>query len=241
MRKVSTLVGLTLFALASSARAEETAAEADTAAPPAPPAGDAAAAPAPASATTAPPAEGVAVALESEPAASRRKLQVGLSFLPMGLGKYIYRPDPASPLVKSDAAFAYGAAISVGYEVLPHLLVGVAPQAIFNVLEKTPQVWTGAVNEYDLMARVAYMYPVAETIDVYAEGLGGYSLIRNSAGSAGLVLAFGAGVAIELTDRVFVNVGGGYQMGFQKWANGATSLETETRYIRVALGAGVKF
>lgn len=46
MRKVSTLVGLTLFALAGSARAQETAAPAgDTAAPPA---GDAAAAPAPA-------------------------------------------------------------------------------------------------------------------------------------------------------------------------------------------------
>ena len=238
MRKVSTLVGLTLFALAATARAEETAAEADTAAPPT---ADAATAPAPASATTAPPAVSAAAELTPEPAASPRKLQVGISFLPMGLGKYTYRPDPASPLVKSDAAFAYGAAISVGYEVLPHLLVGVAPQAIFNVQEKTPQIWAEAVSEYDLMARVAYMYPLAETIDVYAESLGGYSLIRNSAGSAGLVLAFGAGLAMELTDRVFVNVAGGYQIGFQKWANGATSLESETRYVRVALGAGVKF
>ena len=159
----------------------------------------------------------------------------------MGMGKYTYRPDSTSSLVKSDAAFAYGAALSVSYEVLPHLLVGLAPQAIFNVQEKTPQIWAEAVSEYDLMARVAYMYPLVEAINVYAEFLPGYSLIKNSAGSAGLVLAFGAGFAIELTDRVFANVAGGYQIGFQKWDNGATSLESQTRYIRVALGAGVKF
>ncbi|HEX7499687.1 MAG TPA: hypothetical protein VF524_05200 [Polyangia bacterium] len=235
MRKVSTLVGLTLFALASSARAEETAAEADTAAPPT--AEVATSAPAP---TAAPPADQVDAALASEPATPRRKLQVGLAFLPMALGKYNYRPDSVSPVVKSDAAFAYGAALSVGYEVLPHLVVGLAPQAIFNVQEKTPQIWAEAVSEYDLMARVAYMFPLVETIDVYAEFLPGYSLIKNSAASAGLVLAFGAGFAMELTDRVFVNIAGGYQFGFQKWANGATSLESQTRYLRVALGAGVK-
>jgi hypothetical protein len=240
MRKVSTLVGLTLFALASSARAEEaaTAPAADEA--PAAPGPAIAGATVPTAATPAAPSEDIASQTD-QPASSRRKLQVGLSFLPMGMGKYVYRQDPTSPLVKSDAAFAYGAALSVSYEVLPHLLVGLAPQAIFNVQEKTPQVWTEAVSEYDLMARVAYMYPVVEAINVYAEGLGGYSLIKNSAGSAGLVLAFGAGLAIYLTDRVFANVGGGYQIGFQKWANGATSLESETRYVRVALGAGVKF
>jgi len=159
----------------------------------------------------------------------------------MGLGKYEYRPDTASPLVSSDAYFAYGGAASVGYEVLPHLLLGVALQAIYNVEEKSPQVWTGAVHEYDVMARVAYIYPVVENIDVYAEVLPGYSLISNTAGSAGLVVAFGAGFAMDLTDRFFVNVGGGYQMGFQKWSNGATSLETRTRYVRMALGGGVKF
>ena len=238
MRKVSTLVGLTLFALATTARAEEAAPPA-SAEPPAAPGGATTGATAPAAAT---PAETPEIASQADqPAASKRKLQVGVSFLPMALGKYNYRSDAASSITKSDAAFAYGAALSVSYEVLPHLLVGVAPQVIYNVQEKTPQIWAEAVSEYDLMARVAYMYPLVETIDVYAEGLGGYSLIRNSAGSAGLVLAFGAGLAMELTDRVFVNVAGGYQIGFQKWANGATSLESQTRYLRVALGAGVKF
>jgi hypothetical protein len=239
MLKASTLVGLTLFALASTARAQEDASAPAAAEQPAAPEPAATGATVPAAAIPDAPSD---IASQADrPTASKRKLQVGLSFLPMGLGKYTYRPDSTSSLVKSDAAFAYGAALSVSYEVLPHLLVGVAPQAIYNVQEKTPQVWAEAVNEYDLMARVAYMYSVVETIDVYAEVLPGYSLIKNSAGSAGLVLAFGAGFAIELTDRVFANVAGGYQMGFQKWANGATSLESQTRYVRVALGAGVKF
>ena len=244
MRNVTTLVGLTLFALAPTARAQAAAPAAATAALPA---GAADAAPAPAAAPPATPAgdavaPALGVAAQVEPPAPKaRKLQLGVSFLPMGLGKYVYRPDATSPLVKSDAYFAYGASISVAYEVLPHLLVGVAPQAIWNVQEKTPEVWTKAVSEYDLMARVAYMLPVAETIKVYGEFLPGYSLVRNIAGSAGWVLAFGAGVAMDLTDRFFANIGGGYQIGFQKWANGATSLESGTRYIRVALGAGMKF
>lgn len=227
MRTSSTLVGLTLLALATPVRAEE-------AAPAPAPAGEAT--------PSAAPADSPAIASQADsPKPARRKWQVGASFLPMGLGKYIYRPDSQSALVKSDAYFAYGGAISIGYEVLPHLLVAFAPQAIYNVQEKTPAVWTEAVNEYDLMARVAYMFPVVENIDVYAEVLPGYSLIRNTAGSAGLVLAFGAGFAMNLTDRYFINVGGGYQMGFQKWANGATSLESQTRYVRGSLGGGVKF
>ena len=238
MRKISTLVGVTLFALMGTARAEEAAsAPAPTEPPATPPPSSAAVAPTPASVAPAP----TVAATAEPPLPAARKLQVGVSFLPMGLGKYVYRPDGQSPLVKSDAYFAYGAGISATYEVLPHLLVGVAPQAIWNVQEKNPQIWAKAVSEYDLMARIAYMYPLAETIHVYAEFLPGYSLIKNSAGSAGLVLAFGAGIAMDLTDRVFVNIGGGYQIGFQKWPNGDTSLESGTRYVRMALGAGMKF
>ena len=237
MRKVSTLVGLTLFALASSAHAEETSAEADTAAPPA---GDAASAPAPASATTAPPAEGVAVALESEPAASRHKLQVGLSFLPMGLGKWTNSPNPLTT-VTTDAAFAYGLGLSVGYQVIPHLVVGLAPQAIFNVKEKATTPPVDAVREYDLMARVAGELEVVEGTTAYAEVLPGYSLITTDSGPKGFVIAFGLGATMQMTDRIFVNVGGGYQIGYQKWSEGANTYTTSTKYIRVALGGGVRF
>jgi hypothetical protein len=64
MRKVSTLVGLTLFALAGLARAQEAAPAADTAAPPA---GDAAAAPAAAPEGAAAPAAAPAAAMGGYP------------------------------------------------------------------------------------------------------------------------------------------------------------------------------
>ncbi len=220
MRTKSTLLGLSLLALASTARAED-------AAPTTAPSADGAA-PVPAAA--------VSTAASAETPQASRKLRVGLSFLPMGRGKYIYRPDATSPLVKSDAYFAYGASVSASYEILPGLLIGLAPQVIYNVQEKTPQIYAKAVTEYDLMARVAYYYELADRIEAYAEFLPGYSLIRNAAGSKGLVLALGAGFSIPVTDRVFVNVSGGYQWGFQKWDH-----ETQTRFIRGVLGAGMKF
>jgi hypothetical protein len=221
MRTKSTLLGLSLLALASTARAEDAA---PTTAQPS----DGAAAAAPAA--------GVSTAATAETSQASRKLRVGLSFLPMGLGKYVYRPDGVSPLVKSDAYFAYGVGISASYEVLPHLMVGVAPQAIYNVQEKTPLIYAKAVAQYDVMARVAYYYELAERIEVFAEFLPGYSLLRNSAGSKGLVLAFGAGFSVPVTDRVFVSLSGGYQWGFQKWDH-----EAQTRFLRGALGAGMKF
>jgi hypothetical protein len=250
MRKVSTLVGLTLFALATTARAEEAAPAADKAAPPS--AGDKAAAPAPAPEAdkAATPAGDTAAAGKPElaskaeqPMASKRKFQVGLSFLPMAMGRYIYSPDPAST-VSAEASFAYGFGLSAGYEVLPGLIVGLAPQVIFNVEEKEPLIdveATHAVNQYDLMARVAYVFPIVDNTSVYAEVLPGYSIIKNDATPKGLVLAFGVGAEMDLADRYFVNLGAGYQMGFQSWAEGSNKYQTRTRFVRVALGGGVKF
>lgn len=242
MRNVSTLVGLTLFALASTARAQEAAPEANTAAPPT----------AAAAATAAPPAsDAVAVpAPEPEamqPAAPRRKIQVGLSFLPMAMGKYT-TSDLTGATTSSDAYFAYGFGLSAGYEVLPGLIVAFAPQVIFGVQPKPSDtdgaMYVSAVKQYDLMARVAYMFRVVDTISVYAEVLPGYSLLPQSGGasaSKGLVLAFGAGGAMDLTDQFFVNLGVGYQMGFQSETEGVHTTELRTKYIRVAMGGGVRF
>jgi hypothetical protein len=239
MRTLATVVGLTLFALAPAARAQEAAPPPGTAAP----AADAAAlSPPPAVATPAPPAANVAAAPAPAPpaAAAPRKLEVGLAFLPMGLGKYINSPDTTTTVTR-EAAFAYGFGLSAGYEVIPHLVVGLAPQFIFNVKEKAPITPTAATREYDLMARVAYVLKAADGTAVYAEVLPGYSLINTDAKPKGFVIAFGLGGAIQMTDRVFVNVGAGYQMGFQKWSEGANSFQTRTRYLRVALGGGVRF
>jgi hypothetical protein len=183
----------------------------------------------------------VAVAPLAAPAASEaRKLHVGLSFLPMGMGKYIYSPDTMST-VKSDAAFAYGFGLSAGYEILPRLVVGVAPQVIFNVKEKSPEIVSDPVLEYDLLARVAYVFPVVDGTSIYAEVLPGYSVIMNDAGSKGVVVAFGLGANIDLSERVFVSLAAGYQMGFQSWSKEMNTFQTRTRFVRMAIGGGVRF
>ena len=98
--------------------------------------------------------------------------------------------------------------------------LGIAPQIIYNVNYKVyPGDLTApaAGKETDLMARVAYTFPIVETIGLYVAVLPGYSSIglagRQSA--SGLVLAFEGGVDMGITDRIFANLGGGYQLGFQ--------------------------
>jgi hypothetical protein len=249
MRKVSTLVGLTVFALAGTAGFSAAAAEAapsDNAAAPAAPAAEAPATPA--AATTAP-ADSAATESTSAAAApapaeqpAHRKLQVGIGFVPAAMGTFKYNQSPTK-VVTSDAAFAYGVSISGGYEVLPNFVVGLAPQLLFNVKEKSPDIKTddnGGVKQIDILARLAYEYPVVETIRVYAEALPGYSLIRNDSGAKGLILAFGIGTAMDIADRYFLNVGAGYQLGFQKWTEGANTYDTSTRFVRVVLGGGIR-
>ncbi len=234
MRKLSTFIGLSLFALAATASAQEAAPAAATKAAPAVPAA-APASPVPAAANVA------AAPAPAQPTTSRRKLQIGLSFLPMALGKYTWARNGMN--TTENAPFAYGLGISVGYQVLPGLTLGVAPQAIFDVRTKPAEAEefgppTG--KQFDLMARVAYQYQVVDTIGVYAEFLPGYSLLKAGETAKGLVLGFGAGVSMDLTDRFFANLGVGYQLGFQKVALANSKVDQSTRFARVALGGGVK-
>jgi hypothetical protein len=162
----------------------------------------------------------------------------------MAVGKYTFS-DSFTSTASAEAYFAYGFSLSVGYEVLPGLFVGLAPQAIFNVQAKPSDTfYEAAMRQYDIMARVAYVFPVLDAISVYAEVLPGYSLIvpsDNAAVSKGLVLAFGVGCAMDMTDRFFINLGAGYQMGFQSQTSGIHQMQLRTKYVRVALGGGVRF
>jgi hypothetical protein len=225
MRKASTLIGLTFIALGARARAEEMA---------------------PAVSLSTPPAAGIAAPVSDAPPPEPRprRIEVGLSFLPMGLGKLT---TPIGGMEASgDALFAYGFGLSASYRVLAGLSVGLAPQAIYNVNYKvTPSELAPppAAKQYDLMARVAYEFSLADTITPYLELLPGYSIIALPGTSAakGLVLAAGGGVTMDMTDRIFVNLGIGYQWGFQKVPQTGVELDNKTRYLRVALGGGVRF
>jgi hypothetical protein len=168
-----------------------------------------------------------------------RKLQVGVTFLPMTLGKFIVAG--AGMETTYEAAFAYGAAISVNYEVIRHLTVGLAPQMIFHV---TPKDDMSIISrEIDALARVAYSFPIAQGTAIYIELLPGYSLIQPSAGDTakGFIIGGGAGAVMDLGDRFFVSLGAGRQVGYQSRKEGMMTFDVRTDYYRVALGFGARF
>ena len=193
---------------------------------------DGAPTPAPAAA---PSGQGVAAhvsASEAGPitAAPARKMQVGLAFLPMSLGRGTGNVD---------LAFCYGVGLSLGYVLIRGLTVGVAPQVLFNVKHADN---AAASKEYDVMARVAYAFRVAARIAVYGEALLGYSIIAHPTGDSarGLVQAYGGGGMVDITDRVFVNLGVGYQFGLQKMTVDGLSYDHNSMFLRIALGVGLK-
>ena len=215
MRKaIILMVGLTSVALAASARAQETQAT-------------------------------PVAAASAAPTAAQRKIEVGVAFLPMARGRFhsVYGGNA----LPTDAQFAPGISITASYEVLPGLSVGVAPQRLFKVAPKEDPTMSDTPitewSEFDLMARISYGYRVVETIKFYAEVLPGYSVMTPSFGHAskGFVLAAGGGCAMDLGDRAFVNLGAGYQIGFQHLPSVDGGVETSSRYLRFVIGGGVRF
>jgi len=229
MRKTSILIGLTLVALGAGARAEESA-------PAASPRPTAIIVPVPAATVVDPfPA--------APPPAPPSRWRIGLSFIPMGLGK-LTTPIGGNP-IQGDASLAYGVGLSASFRVIAGFSVGVAPQIISNVNYKVPPAGAvpDAVRETDLMARLAYTFPIVETIGVYVEALPGYSLLPQAGGTPakGFVVAFDAGADMGITNRIFVNLAAGYQLGFQSLTVAGEKVDTRTRYARVSLGGGVRF
>jgi len=194
-------------------------------------------------------AQGFDPVAESFATPRSKRIQVSLAFMPMAMGKFDFKAGGMDASV--DAAFIPGYTLQAGYEVMRGLSVGIAPQAFFGVRPKDdpdgsnldPMGNEITSKEYDLMARVAYSYPVVETIRLYAEVLPGYSLIMPSFGhtSKGFVLAAGLGSAIDLGDRAFVNIAGGYQIGFQHLPSIDQNAQSRTKFVRVVLGGGVRF
>ncbi|MGB8294862.1 MAG: hypothetical protein WCG85_05495 [Polyangia bacterium] len=238
MRKNLAILSILATSLMSySAMAQDEAAPAPEGAAPAPAAEpDAAPAPAPA----AEPAIAAAPA-----AASESKFQVGVAFLPMLIGRGTVTTPLSSASVTGDLKFAYGVGLTAGYAVIPGLSVGIAPQFIFNV--KGEDATGDAAKEIDLMARIAYAYHVIPNLAVYAEVLPGYSIfsvpnLPSGQGSPkGFVIAGGVGGAYDITDMFFANLGVGYQMGFQTYSYGGKSYDDKTRFLRLAVGGGVRF
>lgn len=256
MRKTITRVALVLFALGGAAHAQRPAPSvtpqppvaappSESAAPGAPPA-PASPVPAqppssaPGSDLTPPSAAPVHLEMQSpEHVRAERRVVLGLSLLPMGLGKF--NGALGGTPFSADAALSYGVALRIGYVVVPGVTIAFAPQGFLNVKPKD-QDGAGA-REYDFMARLEYALPLVDTITVFVDVLPGYSLIVPPHGdmAKGLVLGIGGGAAIPLSERLFADLDVGYQVGFQSLPAAELNAETRTRYVRVALGIGARF
>lgn len=184
-------------------------------------------------------------------------MQIGVAFLSTFLGQATIG---ASPNAQSDdetppIGATHGIALSLGYNVVAGLSLGVAPQFFWNL--NTNDNRYKSDTELDLMARIAYAYKVIPKLAVYAEVLPGYSIVSyqvfitedrvgalSSDRARGFVLGFGGGAAYDLTDMFFANLGIGYQLGFQNVPNVSFTSATDharTRFIRIAVGGGLKF
>ena len=190
---------------------------------------------------------GPAPAATTLPIARAPAIQIGMAFLAMPLGRVA--TGTAGDDTSSNLDFAYGVGLWGGVRVMHGLSLGVAPQAIFHLSAKDSDGYSviDSKKEYDLMARIAYAYTVVPRLAVYAEALPGYSFVTfdkivvgsKAPRARGIVLGGGLGATFDIDDRLFVNAGLGYQAGFQT-SHGITDQDVKTRFLRVALGGGVR-
>lgn len=199
-------------------------------------------------------AEGGAVPVESAPgqasaAVSANNFQLGVAVLPVLLGR-LTTVQSGGAEISSRLDSTYGLGLSFSYRVWAGLSLGIAPQVVFHLSSKDDAGYPviDSEKELDLMARIAYAHTVMPNLDVYAEVLPGYSFVTYNkivVGSPapparGIVVAGGLGAAFAVTDHFFVNAGLGYQIGFQV-SHGISTREVGTKFVRIALGGGVKF
>jgi opacity protein-like surface antigen len=176
------------------------------------------------------------------------RVQVGVALLPMLLGKVA--TGPSGNNTSSNLDSAYGVGLAIGCRIVDGLSVGVAPQVVFHLSSKDSAGYSviDSEKEYDLLGRIAYAYTVVPKLDVYAEVLPGYAIVTynqiilgvQTPNAKGFVLGGGLGAAFAITDRLFANAGVGYQQGFQK-SEGLSHMDVKTKFLRIALGGGVKF
>ena len=191
--------------------------------------------------------------------ASEHKVLLGLSFLPMALGRMsITDSDVNIPIHNLSRSLSYGVGLSLGYAVTPTLTIGLAPQAVFHINgnEVNPayshdsrDLPDRATSEYDLMVRIAYAFMVSPKLGIYLEALPGYAILdvslygKSVRNPSGFVIAGGAGVMMDVSDRLFVSLGIGYQWGAQWRSKGNITDfngDFRTSFLRIALGTGIK-
>jgi hypothetical protein len=193
------------------------------------------------------------VSQSQERANKRVSLGAQVDLLPYG--KISGGTDSAS--IDEDAAFAYGVAANLDFHLNRFLSIGLSPRMIFNVTSKdqdADQEDQDALEQFDARLRVKGEFPLGEAVDLYGYVAPGWSWILaddNTFGpvhvddATGLVVAFAAGAAIDLTPSFFLNGEVSYQLGFQQ-SNASVGpidgdFDFKSNYLSVGLGAGARF
>lgn len=179
---------------------------------------------------------------------ARKRIHIGLNLLPVFVGKVA--TGPSGHATSSNLDTAYGLGLWASYRLIAGLSVGIAPQILFGLTSNDAAGYNviDSEKEYDLLARIAYAHTIVPRLDLYAELLPGFSIVtynKITVGSRppsakGFVLGGGLGATFDVTPHVFANASLGYQRGFQK-SSGIIRTDLETKLLRIAIGAGVKF
>jgi hypothetical protein len=183
------------------------------------------------------------------PDAAATRAEIGVSFLPMLLGRVATNPNGSAD-TSFDLEASYGVGLSFVVRILAGLSLGLAPQIVFHLSAKDSAGYTviDSEREYDLMARIAYAHAVVPKLKLYAELLPGYAFVTyhmivlgsQAPNARGTVIGGGLGGAYDIGDRFFAKVGLGYQVGSET-SHGIRDVDLETRFLRVDLGGGVRF
>lgn len=140
-----------------------------------------------------------------------------------------------------DLKAAFGISGTFGYDVIPHVSVGIAPRLVLGVAAAKSEA--ESMRELDLRGRVAVHARIASVAELYGFVAPGYSWVTppEGTGAEGAVVAFGAGITGDIDSTFFMSLELGYQKGFQTLRTGGNELDSTFDFYSVGIGAGARF
>src|SRR5512140_182988 len=177
-------------------------------------------------------------------AAPKMRVQAQFELLPMGSAK----GHIADMATTTDLAVAYGITASFDYALTPYLSIGASPRLVFNLIAD-PANGDTADKALDVRACIRAHYPVLHGLELYASVAPGYTIVLSSTdgvnNATGFAIGGAAGLAYDLSPKMFVAGEVGYQRAFT-----STTIEMfgplvredlDLSYLHVGIGAGTRF
>jgi len=173
-------------------------------------------------------------------------MRVGAQFELLALGSATSRIADAS--MTTDLAVAYGITATFDYALTPYLSIGASPRLTFNLIVD-PANGDTADKELDLRAYIRAHYPVAHGLELYASVAPGYAIVLSSKDgtndATGFAIGGAAGLAYDLSPKMFVAGEVGYQRAFTSTTiemfSPLVKADLDVSYLHIGIGAGTRF